>query len=78
MPEEMVALIVILSIVALILLIVFVSCIKIIKQTEKGIVERLGQINESLGRNGCQQYLVEFFRYALLGYYVYALAVLLQ
>ena len=36
------------------------------------------QINESLGRNRCQQYLVEFFRYALLGYYVYTLAVLLK
>ena len=45
----MVALIIILSIVVLILLIVFISNIKIVKQTEKIIVERLGAYRTTWG-----------------------------
>ncbi len=47
--EQTIALIVILAIVALILLIVLISSIKIIKQTEKGIVERLGGYHKTWG-----------------------------
>ena len=36
------------------------------------------QVYESLGRNRRQKYLVEFFRYALLGDDAYALAVFLK
>jgi len=43
------ALVVVGSIVAFILLIVLISCVKIIKQTEKGIVERLGGYHKTWG-----------------------------
>ena len=49
MPNGLIALIIILSIVVFILLIILISNIKIVKQTEKIIVERLGAYRTTWG-----------------------------
>ena len=49
MPEGIIALIIILSVVAFILFIIVISSIKIVKQTEKVIVERLGAYRTTWG-----------------------------
>ena len=49
MPEALIPVIIILSVVVFILLIVFIANIKIVKQTEKFIVERLGAYRTTWG-----------------------------
>ncbi len=49
MPEALIPVIIILSVVVFILLIVIIANIKIVKQTEKIIVERLGAYRTTWG-----------------------------